>query len=295
MARGKLSWTVSAIALAAMVGLSGCVTLKDKQGAESTRAANQSAEALAVPAPAWQVGDTWAYSDGYGLSVAAADGGLTSFRRTDDPEQWFSRKGFLRQDAQSSTTLRSVVYRSIPVSAAATLTSNAPLVFTREFTANGKTRVHSTSWVVEGKERISVPAGDFDCYVIVMRTRNPETGWTGFERWWYAPEVRNYVRLEYRYGDKPIGSRVLTGFTPSGAFVADEITEPTPLEQTAAAPAPMREVMPVQEPMPVRVRPSQADNQLNTQSSAAVGQLRRSDGVALEYSAPPPGFAPLSQ
>jgi len=45
--------------------------------------------------------------------------------------------------------------------------------------------------------------------VVVMRTRNPETGWTGFERWWYAPEARHYVRLEYRYGDQPVGSRVL--------------------------------------------------------------------------------------
>ena len=195
MARGKLSWTVSAAALVAALGLSGCVTAKGEQGTADVRPAAQSSELLTVAAPAWQVGDNWTYSDGYGLAVAQTDGGVTSFRRTDEPEQWFSRKGFLRQDAQSATTVRSVVYRSIPVSAAATLKSGAPLVFTREFTANGKTRVHSTSWVVESKERISVPAGDFDCFVIVMRTRNPETGWTGFERWWYAPEVRNYVRL----------------------------------------------------------------------------------------------------
>ena len=174
-----------------------------------------------------------------------------------------------------------MVYRSIPVSAAATLNSGAPLVFTREFTANGKTRVHSTSWVVESKERISVPAGDFDCFVIVMRTRNPETGWTGFERWWYAPEVRNYVRLEYRYGDKPVGSRVLTGFAPSGDFVAD-IREPAPLEQTAAA-------------TPIRLRPPQQDAQLKTQSSATFGRLQRSDAVALEYSAPLPVPAPPPQ
>ena len=281
MARGKLSWTVSAAALVAAIGLSGCIASKDGPSAGDARPAAQSSELLTVAAPAWKVGDTWTYSDGYGLAVAQADGGITSFRRTDEPEQWFSRKGFLRQDAQSATTVRSVVYRSIPVSAAATLNSGAPLVFTREFTANGKTRVHSTSWVVESKERISVPAGDFDCFVIVMRTRNPETGWTGFERWWYAPEVRNYVRLEYRYGDKPVGSRVLTGFAPSGDFVAD-IREPAPLEQTAAA-------------TPIRLRPPQQDAQLKTQSSATFGRLQRSDGVALEYSAPLPVPAPPPQ
>ena len=129
MARWKLSWTVSAAALVAAIGLSGCITPKGEQGTTDVRSAAQSSELLTDAAPAWQVGDTWTYSDGYGLAVAQTDGGITSFRRTDEPEQWFSRKGFLRQDAQSATTVRSVVYRSIPVSAAAALKIRRAVVF----------------------------------------------------------------------------------------------------------------------------------------------------------------------
>src|SRR5207248_2444628 len=33
--------------------------------------------------------------------------------------------------------------------------------------------------------------------------------WTGFERWWYSPEVQQYVRLEYKYGAGDTASRVL--------------------------------------------------------------------------------------
>lgn len=218
MARGKLSRSASVIALAAV--LAGGCTLKTERPTADRSVTPVAASPLEVSAPDWRVGDQWTYSDGYGLTVMQAENGLTVFQRTDEPEQWFSRKGFLRQDAQSATTLRSVVYRSIPVTQAAVLQGGDPLVFTREFTTKGATLVHSTSWVVEGRDTISVPAGDFDCYVMVMRTRNAETGWTGFERWWYAPKVRHYVRMEYRYGDKPVASRVLTQYTPNGAYVA---------------------------------------------------------------------------
>lgn len=219
MARGQINRSVSVLALA--VALAGGCTLKTERfTADRLDVTPVSAPSLDVAAPDWRVGDQWTYSDGYGLAVTQVENGETVFQRTDAPEQWFSRKGFLRQDAQSATTLRSVVFRSIPVKQAAVLQGGEPIVFTREFTTKGVTRVHSTSWVIEGRATISVPAGDFDCYVIVMRTRNAETGWTGFERWWYAPEVRHYVRMEYRYGEKPVASRVLTSYTPNGAYVA---------------------------------------------------------------------------
>lgn len=197
--------------------LAGCVAERSALNDPIKQAAVRTDVDLSATAPNWRVGDSWTYSDGYGLTVEDAVDGLATFRRIDDPDQWISRRGFLRQDAQSSTTLRSVVYRSIAAADANTLRAGAPLVFTREFTANGKTRIHTTSWMAEARERVSVPAGDYDCIVIVMRTRNPETGWTGFERWWYAPSVRHYVRMEYRYGDAPVASRVLTKFTAGAA------------------------------------------------------------------------------
>jgi len=186
-----------------------------------------------LKAPDWQIGDHWRYSDGYGLTVEDRSGGATLFRRLDDPTQWTMRRGFLREEAQSATAYRKTVFRSISADAGMVLQLDQPLVFTREYMSNATTRIHTTSWVVEGRETITVPAGDFETYVVVMRTRNSVTGWTGFERWWYAPEVRNYVRMEYRYGDQGLGSRVLTEFRPgkvrlSGKQASEQTGPSTP-------------------------------------------------------------------
>jgi hypothetical protein len=62
---------------------------------------------------------------------------------------------------------------------------------------------------VEGREEITTPAGTFNAWIIVWRSRSLDSTWTGFERWWYAPAVSNYVRMEYKYGDTPPRSRVL--------------------------------------------------------------------------------------
>lgn len=229
------------MAAAALAGLSlsACVATQPpdeaRPGASAVADVTPAADMRAVTAPAWRVGDRWLYSDGYGMTVETSAKGLTRFQRLDDPKQWHSRRGFLRQDAQSATTRRSVIFRSIAATDATRLEQGRPVVFTREFTSNDKTHAHSTSWLFEGADRISVPAGDFEAYVIVMRTRNPETGWTGFERWWYAPSVRNYVRLEYRYGDMPIGSRVLTEYALAAPRQAVEAPTPPAIEEPEAA------------------------------------------------------------
>lgn len=203
--------------------------------AESTQFISRSAPGSAIRAPKWQVGDRWRYNDGYGLRVESIDGDLVTMRRLDDPDQWLIRRGFLREMSQSSTALRQVTYRSVAADAGMWLSKSRPLVFTREYTSNRRTLVHNTSWVVEGEERITVPAGSFNTTIIVMRTRNAATGWTGFERWWYAPEVRNYVRMEYRYGKQPIGSRVLTSFEPAGTRVSKA-------DPTLSVPAPRMKI-----------------------------------------------------
>ncbi len=175
---------------------------------------------MVVRAPAWRVGSQWQYSDGYGLRVTRVDGPVTTFQRLDDPSQWVARHGFLREDAQSATTLRRLLFEDLPSGAGEVLSSAAPLTYRREYSADGTQRVHATSWTVEGRERVKVPAGEFDCDVLVMRTRDAASNWTGFERWWYSPQAQNYVRMEYRYGPSAPGSRVLVRLDLAG---------PTPL------------------------------------------------------------------
>lgn len=169
-----------------------------------------------VVAPHWTVGSEWRYSDGYGLKVTQSDGMRTVFERLDDPVQWFSRRGFLRDEEQSSTAHRQMLFETVRPDAGYSLEVGKPLTFRREYMSNGEQKVHATSWTVEGRETITVPAGTFNCWVIVMRTRNLITNWTAFERWWYSPDVQHYVRLEYRYGPMPTGSRVLMSYSLAG-------------------------------------------------------------------------------
>lgn len=159
--------------------------------------------------PQWAVGDTWRYSDGYGMRVVETRGDAAKFQRLDDPSQWFVMRGVFREETKSRAALRNVVFRSEDPMALFTAPPGRPVVFVREYARNGVTVRHRTSWTVEGRETITVPAGTFDTVVLVMRTRSLTGNWVGYERWWYSPAIRNYVRLEYKYGEAPESSRVL--------------------------------------------------------------------------------------
>jgi hypothetical protein len=184
--------------------------------AAESRAAKGAKTETIVHAPKWLVGSEWKYSDGYGLKVTEVAGDVTAFALTHISDRWLSRRGFLREASQSGTALRRVVYRTVKPEAGKSLTVGRPLVFHREYIANDTLRVHVTSWTVEGRETIVVPAGKFDTWLLVMRTRSLKTDWTGYERWWYSPKAKNYVRMEYKYGDAPESSRVLMSFSLPG-------------------------------------------------------------------------------
>lgn len=190
-----------------------------------------------VQAPDWSVGSEWRYSDGYGLKVTSTGPQGTVFDRLDAPGQWFSRLGFIRKDAASATATRSSIYRTVPDNAGLSLSAAAPLTFQREYMSNGKLMVHASSWTVEGRETITVPAGTFDCWLIVWRTRSLRSDWTGFERWWYSPQAQNFVRMEYKYGAEPLGSRVLMRYHLGPAEGAATANAAVPAVPAAALPA----------------------------------------------------------
>ncbi|MBT7307833.1 MAG: hypothetical protein HN842_06420 [Gammaproteobacteria bacterium] len=192
--------------------LAGCTTVEQKSKSAVERSAEIPTHQQMVIEPLWQVGDYWQWSDGYGLEVSHVEGETTRFDRSDAEGQWISRKGFFKEEAKSSTTYRKVVYRSKHPRAIFPLVKGNRVSFMREYMANNQLRVHRTSWTVEGQETINVPAGAFECWVLLMETRSANGDWKGYERWWYSPEVKNYVRMEYRYGLTPESSRVLTKF-----------------------------------------------------------------------------------
>lgn len=169
--------------------------------------------AVALTPPQWHLGDTWQYSDGYGMRVTEVNGPAARFQRTDAPNQWYIARGPFREALQSRNALRQVVFQSEEPQRLYTAAPGESVVFRREYTRNGVLVRHRTSWTIEGTETITVPAGTFDAVVLVMRTRSTTGNWTGYERWWYAPAVRNYVRMEFQYGGAPDSSRVLTAYS----------------------------------------------------------------------------------
>jgi hypothetical protein len=216
-----------------------------------------------VTAPNWIVGSNWYYSDGYALKVTSSAPESTVFDRLDAPGQWFSRQGFLRKDLTSGTATRTSIFRTIPDQAGLSLRAANPLTFQREYLENGALVVHASSWSVEGRETITVPAGTFDCWIIVWRSRSLRSDWTGFERWWYSPQAQNYVRMEYKYGPDSEGSRVLMRYQigAQAAAITPEVQNSVPIEaapaNTAAAePAPPPAGAPPADATPPQVAPA---------------------------------------
>lgn len=209
------TWGTRSVALAAMVALSGCVHQMQamSQAVQAAKPLAPVAPSALLPVPQWTVGDTWTYSDGYALQVTSVPSlGVAAFQRLDDDGQWFVRRGFFREDAQSAKVRRKVVYRTDDPMRLFAARINEPVTYIREYLRDGELVRHRTSWVIEGKEIVAVPAGTFETWVVVMRTESLDSNWRAFERWYYNPEVRNYVRMEFKYGENPDGSRVLMSY-----------------------------------------------------------------------------------
>ncbi|MBF0383898.1 MAG: hypothetical protein HQL69_23015 [Magnetococcales bacterium] len=163
--------------------------------------------------PQWRLGDTWSYSDGYGLKVTDIDDeGVATLTRTDIPDYWIKRRGIFKVESLSGKAHRKVIFRSTPPDVLFPLESGKVVEFVREFTRNLQLRKHKTLWRVAGKETIEVPAGRFECWVLDWHTKSLISEWEGKERWWYVPKIKNFIRLEYRYGNTPAGSRVLMDY-----------------------------------------------------------------------------------
>lgn len=156
------------------------------------------------------VSDEWSYSDGYALRVSEVrPDGVAKYDRLDAEGQWFVRRALFIEESQSRKVHRAVVYRTGNPMDLLSAKINQPITYIREYMRDRELIRHRTSWVIEGKEKITVPAGTFDAWVLVMRTQSLDSNWRGFERWYYSPTVKNYVRLEYKYGEGAHGSRVL--------------------------------------------------------------------------------------
>ncbi|MBF0145964.1 MAG: hypothetical protein HQL84_08530 [Magnetococcales bacterium] len=173
---------------------------------------------LSAEFPLWQLGSFWEYSDGYGMQVVKTDGKVAILKRMDRPKDWVKRHGLFKVDSMEEGVRREVIYQSPNPEGLFPLAVNKGVSFVREYLVDKKLHVHQSSWKVVGLETIEVPAGKFDCWVLVWNTRSQKSNWSGYEKWWYSPEVGNYVRMEYRYGKSPDSSRVLVNYRMGGGL-----------------------------------------------------------------------------
>jgi hypothetical protein len=176
----------------------------------------------------WHIRDEWIYSDDYTLRVDRVDGTVGKLTRIN--RGWIEREGLFKIRSNTDGIVRQVIFRSPDPASLFPLKVGNKVTYKREYLMgkiganlvsgpdlsnlkDKQLRVHKSSWTVTGKERVSVPAGTFDCWILEWNTLSELSGWKGSEKWWYSPEVGNYVRMEFKYGKKPASSRVLMKYT----------------------------------------------------------------------------------
>ncbi|WP_420906615.1 hypothetical protein [Candidatus Magnetaquiglobus chichijimensis] len=156
----------------------------------------------------------WIYDDGYQLRVNEVVGDLTTFSLIGKSDQWVRRRGLLRESSNLGDMERRMVYRTgQPLESLRDLLQSKPgtaFSFHQEYRAGEQMIRQKVQVRLDAREQITVPAGKFDdALVLTWTTESLTSAWTSLERWWYVPEIGHYVRLEYKYGSGPFGSRVL--------------------------------------------------------------------------------------
>jgi len=199
---------------------------------------------LGLPAaalPEYAVGEYFAFDDGRSAVVTAV---------SDQQVTWRHNNG------ATSTGYRNFI---LPVSAwkrngsRGNATSNAPAdmlwplatgnrgqyqsrqVITRNDQA-GATQL-SRQWYcsVEGTQRVSVPAGSFDTYVIACeRYSSTSYSWRATRRYFYAPDLGHYVIREDLYRSRPGRTRRLVAYGFNSTFLPkqDQVSLNRMLQQT---------------------------------------------------------------
>ncbi|MBF0332126.1 MAG: hypothetical protein HQL40_00575 [Alphaproteobacteria bacterium] len=194
----------------ATLTLVACGSDADRQFPTVAHAPPQAAAPItAIPQPAYQPGQRWTYSDGYDLKVVSVTDGLARIERQDLSDTWYVKRAFFVEESQGSEGNRRTVFWSQDPMKVFQLRPGEAMVTEQEYLRNGELVRHVVSWTLEGRQRLRVPAGEFDAWVFVSRARNLKTGWTAYEKHWYAPDVGNFIRTEHRYGNDEDGARVL--------------------------------------------------------------------------------------
>lgn len=214
------------LGLAGLVALllSGCVA---PTGPAAVPAAPQQERITASAPPEWRPGDQWVYTWTSGQTGGTKSVEVLEIREINTVSFYLVKIGeaeqFYTKDLRWAGSMRDgkVQSRMTPPQPWFVW----PLEVGRQWThrgsyedATGKS-AHNDSFSVVGTEVVEVPAGRFSTLKVVRQTDSRDS-----DQYWYAPEVRFYVKWVGRRGDAQFeedlreyrpGQRLIPGPTPS--------------------------------------------------------------------------------
>jgi len=184
-----------------MIAMGGCAT--PATSAVSPPPAPASAPAISSP-PEWRPGDRWVYGWTSGSETGTKTVEVVEVReinkvafylvRVGDLEHFYTRElhwaGTMREQKVESRMSPPVPWFVWPLEGGRRWTHNAIYE-----DANSKTEIADRFSVV-ATEMVEVPAGRFNAVKVVRETDRRDV-----DEYWYAPEVRFYVKWTGRRGD----------------------------------------------------------------------------------------------
>lgn len=219
-----------ALGMLTTLAVYSCVTVPQSPGPQLSPA----------PLPSYSKGTTFVYSDGRWETVAGTSQGVATW--SDDRDNVSSGSpDFTYRPSKWESKTRSVTRQFGPRTDVYTQSATTLWPLRTGNVANysetgtwiekdGTDSSYQTAWscAVEGTERISVMAGDFDTYKIVCQRYyvsggNKRSNLREAKTWNYAPEVGHYVlaTTRYYYDKKPRRQELLAVLPPLNGLSAE--------------------------------------------------------------------------
>ncbi len=176
------------------------------------------------PAPRYSPGDTYIYSDSTMATVMRVDGDVVVWQ-SGTGERGATHWNFIRPGATSPFDRTRVRYdvdaaadEIWPLQPGRSISFSArPVIAQASVAAEVPSTTQTWQCSVAGAEPVTVAAGRFGAVRISCQTSTPVAGAPVERTWFYAPELRHYVRLDERFAaSQPVESVELVAIRLEG-------------------------------------------------------------------------------
>jgi hypothetical protein len=210
------AWTLLGLGVV-LAGLAGCVAGSPPPTPAAARTPDPVSAPPPLAAPVWQVGDQWVYewtsgSESGTKTVDVVDvRDLNSVRyyvlSLGDAEHYYTAAlhwaAAIREGRVEARIVPPQPWFMWPLAVGARWTHQG------RFEQREGVATHDDRFAVIGPERVDVPAGGYDAVKLVRETDRGDR-----DEYWYAPDVRWYVRWLGRRADSRFEER-LRGYQPA--------------------------------------------------------------------------------